>query len=84
MKKNHRDPQTELDISWRTRELGPEVRRELFRKAMPSVKFASRADAPSAREHGGGDQPRAHERRTREGGWPGEHKRSSRSEGSDG
>ena len=63
MRKNHRDPQTELDISWRTRELGPEVRRELFRKAMPSVKFASRAGAPTAHQHGpGGDQPRAHER----------------------
>lgn len=55
MGKDHKTPQAELDISWRTRELGPEMRRELFRKALPSVKFAS-PDAPVA----AGDSPERH------------------------
>jgi len=80
MRKNQRDPQTELDISWRTRELGPEVRRELFRKAMPSVKFASRAGAPTAHQHGsGGDQPRGHDRRAHDGSRSGDRKKSGSS-----
>jgi len=34
----------EIDISWRTKELGPEMRRELFEKVFPSR--ASRKTSP--------------------------------------
>jgi len=34
----------ELDISWRTRELGPKLRRKLFNKVMP---MARREDGPA-------------------------------------
>jgi hypothetical protein len=74
------DPQDELDISWRTRELGPEVRRALFKKIAPTVKLASEHEpsphaqgsvaerrSTAAPEHGrSGDQREAP--RSRDGG----------------
>jgi hypothetical protein len=69
MTKNRFDPPAELDISWRTRELGPEMRRALFKKVAPMVKLASERDGPRAQgqqegqrtatpEHGGRDAER--------------------------
>lgn len=38
------------DISWRTRELGPEMRRKLFEKVLPSGKVLPSASPGASRE----------------------------------
>jgi hypothetical protein len=48
MGRNRHPPNdTEHDISWRTRELGPEMRRKMFEKLVPS----GGRDTPKQSEH---------------------------------
>lgn len=35
------------DISWRTKELGPEMRRRLFEKVLPSASPGARREGPA-------------------------------------
>jgi hypothetical protein len=49
----------EIEISWRTAELGPELRRALFKQAHPSIKLAAAKEPPEARrESKTGERPR--------------------------
>ena len=44
---NKRHTPPDLEISWRTRELGPEMRRRLFEKVIPSTRAAAARDGPA-------------------------------------
>lgn len=44
---NKRPNPPENEISWRTEELGPEMRRKLFEKLVPSASPGSRRDGPA-------------------------------------
>ena len=44
---NKRPSLPENEISWRTEELGPEMRRKLFEKMMPSASSSSRREGPA-------------------------------------
>ena len=48
----------DLEISWRTEELGPEMRRKLFEKVMPSAKPSAGRDGPMPP----GKEPKSSER----------------------
>ena len=54
---NKRVDNPQLEISWRTTELGPELRRALFTKAHPSIKLAGAKDGPEARREPKPGQP---------------------------
>ena len=43
---NKRPNLPEDEISWRTEELGPEMRRKLFEKMMPSASASTRREGP--------------------------------------
>jgi hypothetical protein len=55
---SHDRDDPELDISWRTRELGPKLRRKLFNKVMPTARQEDRPAPTSPRK----DDPQHSER----------------------
>ncbi len=44
---NKRPNLPDQEISWRTEELGPEMRRKLFEKMMPSASPSTRREGPA-------------------------------------
>ena len=44
---NKRPKLPDQEISWRTEELGPEMRRKLFEKMMPSASASFRREGPA-------------------------------------
>ncbi|HWI82315.1 hypothetical protein [Ramlibacter sp.] len=56
------EPPPDLEISWRTEELGPETRRRLFEKLVPSGRPGAQRDGPplakEPKQGGRGDGPK--------------------------
>jgi hypothetical protein len=57
---NKRSNTPDLEISWRTEELGPEMRRKLFEKLVPSASPGVKRDGPAP----SGKDPKHSERPT--------------------
>jgi hypothetical protein len=58
---NKRPSAPEEEISWRTEELGPEMRRRLFEKVLPSASPGIRREgpAPTVKDGKHSDRPKA-------------------------